>query len=46
MLKLKCKDCNNMELWTFLELEYIKEHPIECTKCDNDDMDITIKEIK
>ena len=24
----------------------IKEHPIECTKCDNDDMDMTIKEMK
>jgi len=46
MLKLRCKDCKNTELWSFSELEYIDKHPIGCTKCDNDDMDITIKEMK
>jgi|TARA_R110002020_G_scaffold421261_1_gene630308 ribosomal protein S27E len=46
MLKLKCKDCKNTELWSFSELEYINKHPIECTQCDNDDMDMTIKEMK
>ena len=46
MLKLNCKDCDNTEIWSIIEFEYVPEHPICCTQCDNDDMDITIKEKK
>ena len=46
MLKLNCKDCDNTEVWSIIEFEYVSSHVVPCSQCDNDDMDITIKEIK
>ena len=45
ILKLNCKDCNNTEVWSIIEFEYLSNPIVPCSQCDNDDMDITIKEI-
>ena len=45
ILKLNCKDCNNTEVWSIIEFEYLSSPIVPCSQCDNDDMDITIKEI-
>ena len=42
LINLDCKECNNKEVWSIKEFEYVGDYPIECDKCHNDNMNITL----
>ena len=42
LINLDCKDCNNKEVWSVNEFEYVDDYPIECDKCHSEEMDITL----
>lgn len=42
LINLDCKECNNKEVWSINEFEFVGDYPIECDKCHNDEMNITL----
>ena len=38
LINLDCKDCNNKEVWSIKEFEFVGDYPIECDKCHNDEI--------
>ncbi len=42
LINLDCKECNNKEVWSVKEFEYVGDYPIECDKCHSDEMNITL----
>tara|TARA_Y100001963_G_scaffold121536_1_gene170204 strand:+ start:299 stop:481 length:183 start_codon:yes stop_codon:yes gene_type:complete len=42
LINLDCKECNNKEVWSIKEFEYVGDYPIECDKCHSEEMNITL----
>ena len=42
LINLDCKECNNKEVWSINEFEFVGDYPIECDKCHNEEMNITL----
>ena len=42
LIKLDCNKCNNKEVWSINEFEFVGDYPIECVNCHSEEMNITL----
>ena len=44
LIKLDCNKCNNKEVWSINEFEFVGDYPIECVNCHSEEMNITLND--
>ena len=42
MINMDCNKCDNKEIWSCNEFEFVGDYPISCDKCGDDEMNITL----